>query len=397
VYAAAALACMELVAGTRASRRVLWLALATALGSAAALWLLVYRALDPSTVAEATLLAPARLMTLGQRTLLPDFIDAGVPIALLVGAAIAAAPIAWAWSFRSRPSLLGSAAAIALGATLPLALGPGRTWLTLLLTLVTLAANAGLAFLHRESLRDSPALWAAAALGLTASAFGHYFWSRPDPQHLFPMIALSSASVLFVWDRWSIPVRAAVVVLVALAFAPIGAGREAALPIFSLWKGGLARVAESSARPGARLLTVWPAGEVPSHAAAAVSLADRLSSPSSRFVAYGTNQNQTAGNPVYLFLLSRRLPYTRWFQYDPGLQSSPAVQEQMIGELTTSESAAAVVWRSEAFAYDDMAAQPAARSAFDDEADRLYGRVVGRFGNYEVRVREGTGISAEPR
>jgi hypothetical protein len=100
---------------------------------------------------------------------------------------------------------------------------------------------------------------------------------------------------------------------------------------------------------------------------------------------------------VYLFLLSRRLPYTRWFQYDPGLQSSPAVQEQMIGELTTSESAAAVVWRSEAFAYDESAANPAGRSAFDDEADRLYGRVVGRFGNYEVRVREGTGISPEPR
>jgi hypothetical protein len=196
-----------------------------------------------------------------------------------------------------------------------------------------------------------------------------------------------------VWDRWRLPARAAVFGVFGLIFVPVGPGRETALPVFSLWKGGLARVAESSVRPGAGLLTVWPAGEVPSHAAAAVMLADRLSSPSSRFVAYGTNQNQTAGNPVYLFLLSRRLPYTRWFQYDPGLQSSPAVQEEMIRELASSESAAAIVWRSESFSYDD-APQAAGRSPFDEEADRLYGRVVGRFGNYEVRVREGSGSAA---
>ena len=389
VYVGVALLWLELVAGSRASRRTLVLTLAAALAAAAALWLIVYRSLDPATVAEATLLAPARLMTLGQRTLLPDFTRSGAAISLLVGAAVAAAPIAWSWSLPSRASRLASTAAIALGAILPLALRPGRSGWTILLLLISLAANAGLAVLHRESLRGSPRVLAAAALGLSASAFGHYFWSRPDPQHLFPMLALASASVLFVWDRWRIPMRAAVVALFAIPFVPIGPGRETALPIFSLWKGGLARVAESSARPGASLLTVWPAGEVPSHAAAAVMLADRLSSPTSRFVAYGTNQSQTAGNPVYLFLLSRRLPYTHWFQYDPGLQSSPAVQEQMIGELAASESAAAVVWRSESFTYDDLPEASTRSSPFDDEANRIYGRVVGRFGNYEVRVRDG--------
>jgi hypothetical protein len=101
---------------------------------------------------------------------------------------------------------------------------------------------------------------------------------------------------------------------------------------------------------------------------------------------------------VYLFLLSRRLPYTRWFQYDPGVQSSAPVQEEMIRELAQSGSPAAVVWRSEAFAFDPATALAAARTGFDDVADRAYGRVVARFGNYEVRV-PGTagGDDAGPR
>ena len=108
---------------------------------------------------------------------------------------------------------------------------------------------------------------------------------------------------------------------------------------------------------------------------------------------HGTSQAQPPGNPVYLFLLSRRLPYARWFQYDPGLQSSPQVQAQMIEELATSDSTAAVAWRSESFAYDDVP-ERAKRSAFDIEADLLYPLVAGRFGNYEVRAREG---AAPPR
>src|SRR5262249_48890175 len=162
-------------------------------------------------IAEATLLAPARLMTLGQRTLLPDFARGGAVVALAVGAAVAAAPIVWAWSPPSRRGRLVLAVAVAVGAIVPLALRPGRARLPILLTLTSPAANAGLALLHRESLRGSPRLGAAAALGLSASAFGHYFWSRPDPQHLFPVAALSSASALFVWGDWRTRERVAVV------------------------------------------------------------------------------------------------------------------------------------------------------------------------------------------
>jgi hypothetical protein len=265
-------------------------------------------------------------------------------------------------------------------------LADGAAWLTLLLALVSLAANAGIAWLNRDALSRSPRMWLAAAFGLSASAFGHYFWSRADPPHLYPLLALAAGGALFAWEGLRGLERLAVATIFVLAFVPFKPWRIAEPPIVALWKGGLARVGELAARPGATLLTVWPAGEVPSPAALAVTLADRLSLPSSRFVAYGTNQNLSAGDPVYLFLLSRRLPYTRWFQYDPGLQGSPAVQEEMTRELATSGSAAAVVWRSEAFEFDPSVAPAPGRSRFDEAADRTYSRVIARFGNYEVRV-----------
>jgi hypothetical protein len=397
-YAAAAVVWLELAAGAPGARRRLGLLLGSAAGWALALYAFFFRSMSPAAMFEATVLAPARLMTLGNRTLLPDFSTAGAAIAMLVGAAVAAAPLAWAWTVPSRGGRLAILGAVVLGALLPLGLGAGAARLTLVLTAVSLAVNAWLAWLHRLALRESPRLWAAGALGASASAFGHYFWSRPDPQHLFPLLALGAASALFAWQGLRPGERLAVAGLFVLAFVPIGPGREPGPPVFSLWNGGLARVREGLSRPGATLLNVWPAGEVPSPAARAVSLADRLSPPSSRFVAYGTNQSLSAGDPVYLFLLSRRLPYTRWFQYDPGLQSSPPVQEEMIRELAQSGSPAAVVWRSEAFAFDPATAQASARTGFDDAADRAYGRAVARFGNYEVRV-PGTagGDDAAPR
>jgi hypothetical protein len=61
----------------------------------------------------------------------------------------------------------------------------------------------------------------------------------------------------------------------------------------------------------------------------------------------------------------------------------------MVQDLENSGSTTAVVWRSEQFLFDQ---QPPPddlghRSAFDREADRLYGRVIDAFGNYEVRSR----------
>jgi hypothetical protein len=266
--------------------------------------------------------------------------------------------------------------------------------LTVLLTLVSLAANAGVAWLNRDSLRRSARLWAAAAFGISASAFGHYFWSRADPPHLYPLLALSACGALFAWSDFRRVQPFAVVTLFVIALVPFKSWRVPEPPIVALWNGGLAQVRENLSRPGATLRNVWPAGAMPSPAVLAVALADRLSLPSSRFVAYGTNQNLSAGDPVCLFLLSRRLPYTRWFQYDPGLQGSPAVQEEMLGELAASGSLAAVVWRSEEFDFDSPGAPAPARSAFDQAAERAYGRVLARFGNYEVRVAGAAGDSA---
>ena len=60
----------------------------------------------------------------------------------------------------------------------------------------------------------------------------------------------------------------------------------------------------------------------------------------------------------------------------------------MIQDLESSGSATAVVWRAEQFLYDERApADLELRSAFDREADQLFGRVIERFGNYEVRAR----------
>ena len=384
-YVGAAILWLELAGGTRPSRRRLGAVLVCALVASGGLWLWLFRPLGIGTVVEATLLVPARLMTLGRRTLLPEFVSSPFPLSWLAGAAIAAAPIAWAWSIPSRRGRLVSAAAIGLGAVLPMFLGPRAAWLSVALALLSFGTAAALAVLHREDLRGSPALWAAAAFGVAAAAFGHYFWSRPDLQHLYPLLAFSAASVAFAWTRLGRLGAAAAVGSFVIAL--IGAG-ELRLPVESLVRGGIARVRENAARPGVGWKTLWPAGEVPGHAVAAVAMADRLADPNSRFVAFGSDQSWTPGDPVFLFLLSSRLPYTKWFQYDPGLQSSPAIQEEMIRELEASGSRSAVVWRSENYFYDPKPAGLEGRSPFDAHVDRIYGEVVGRFGSYEVRTRE---------
>ena len=388
VYACAAMAALELACGTRSSRRQIALVLACALVASCGLWLWLFRPLGIWTVVEATLLVPARLMTLGKRTLLPDFASSPFPLSWIIGGAIAAAPIVWAWSIPSRRTRFVCGAAIGLGAVLPTLLGPRTAWLSVALEVLSFGTAAFLAFLLREDLRDSPALRAAAAFGISAAAFGHYFWSRPDAQHLYPLAAFSAASVAFAWSRLGRLGAAAALGILAVLFLGTRPG-ELGLPVENLWRGGIARMQENAARPGVGWKTLWPAGEVPGHAVAAVSLADRLAGSDSRFVAFGSDQSWTPGDPVFLFLLSSRLPYTKWFQYDPGLQSSPAIQEEMIREIEASGSRAAVVWQSENYFYDPKpAGSPPGRSLFDAYVDRVYGTVVGRFGSYEVRTRE---------
>ncbi len=142
----------------------------------------------------------------------------------------------------------------------------------------------------------------------------------------------------------------------------------------------------------------WPSADVEADAAQAVALADQDAAPSSRFVAVASSQAVTDQDPVLLFLLSSRLPYTRWFQYDPGLQSSPRIQQEMIEELTRSQSRTAVVWRAEAWMLE-LPGRPLPPTPFDEAFDRLYPVVVARVGLYEVRrrVESGPPAGAAPR
>jgi hypothetical protein len=119
----------------------------------------------------------------------------------------------------------------------------------------------------------------------------------------------------------------------------------------------------------------------------AVAYADSQAEPNSHFVAVGSSQAWSSADPILLFLISSRLPYTRWFQYDPGLQSSAAVQEEMTRELEASGSRTAVVWRADQYLVDWESPSLEARSPFDDSFDRLYPITAAKFGDYEVRVR----------
>jgi hypothetical protein len=119
----------------------------------------------------------------------------------------------------------------------------------------------------------------------------------------------------------------------------------------------------------------------------AVAYADSRAEPNSRFVAVGSSQAWSSADPILLFVISSRLPYTRWFQYDPGLQSSAAIQREMERELEASGSRSAVVWGADKYLVDWENSSRKARSPFDDFFDRLYPITAAKFGDYEVRVR----------
>ncbi len=384
-YAAAAVFALELSVFGRASIRRLLIGLAAASAVALILWVILFRDIDLRDALVSVTITPARILPL--RRLLPGLAVEDLALTLPMAAAIAAAPLLWAFAAPSRTGRAIAACAIVVGASAPLLLRYPLAWLPA-------PAFAGLAFsacvllawIERDALRSSPSLWAAALMGASAAAFGHYFWSRPDVQHLYPLLGLSAVSAALAWERFGGWTRALTVVALALGFFPIDPGPG--FPAANLGRGGIASIRENAARPGARLKTIWPAGEVPSPPVEAVRLADRLADRGSRFVAYGNDQSWTPGDPVFLFLLSSRLPYTKWFQYDPGLQSSPPIQEAMIRELEASGSRSAVVWRSESYYFDPPPPGPGVRSPFDAYVDRVYAKVVGRFGSYEVRTRD---------
>jgi hypothetical protein len=229
-------------------------------------------------------------------------------------------------------------------------------------------------FSARNALQESAPLRASATFGLAAGAFGHYFWARADSAHLLPFLTLALMGGTLLLASLRTPGRAGVLGL--FLFTWVSAVPSLFFPAAML----LNRSVAASLWPW-RCTLVWADAKM------AVAYADSRAEPNSRFVAVGSSQAWSSANPILLFLMSSRLPYTRWFQYDPGLQSSAAIQKEMERELEASGSRTAVVWRADQYLADWEGPSLKARAPFDDFFDRLYPITAAKFGDHEVRVR----------
>jgi hypothetical protein len=393
VYAAAAMAGVALAAGSSEDRRrrLPILALAAAVAAAAA-WLLLYRRIAPALALDATVFFPRRLLAHGARYREAAFLTAApLPLAFLFTTLLAAIPLLWLAPLRSRRSRALAAAGILASGALPL-------WLRVsahperdggLVAGGVFAVALALIAAERQTLRANGALRAAALFGLAAAASEHYLWARADRPHFLPFLVAGAAGAALA----SVELRAAGRAVLLLFFlflygVFLRSPENVLLPAESLWRGGLAAAVQRWRSPHAGWKAIWPCGEVPADAAAAAAFADRHADPGSRFVAVGSDQAFADQNPILLFLLSARLPYTRWYQYDPGVQDSPPVQRQMIEELERSGSRTAVVWFTEVYRQGEPhGAAAAGRTPFDEAFDRLYPVRGPRLGLYEIRLR----------
>ena len=357
------------------------LLLAGTVGSSLLLWFLLYPSLPLRSALQAGVLAPFRLHGSGSRYLEPGFL--GLPLAgIAVGTAIAASVLVWTFFTPTRRmKILGVACSIALGffPVLYRLAWPGKPlaffgFLVLTACLVSLWSA-------RRSLREDPALAAAAFMGMAAAALTHYLWTRFDGPHLLPSFGLAACAAALCWPRMRRPGRLAVLGLFAVTYGV--AARNWAEPLLPL-----ARLSGDAFPVIERGRLRWPFEELPSDPARAVALADSNADPGSRFVAVASSHATSQGSPVMLFALSSRLPYTKWFQYDPGVQTSAPIQRSMERELLDSGSRSAVVWRANRFRFDRRREPVGARSELDAFFDRLYPRVLARFGDFEVRERE---------
>jgi len=345
------------------------------------LWWLFYRELPLLLALDATLIVPSRLVSNGSRYLEPIFLRGSRLDAAAICFALVAMSSGWLLALPSRMMNIRVSFSISLLALLPLllrSLSPGKP--VPFLGLLYLPLAFVLAYFHRDALRHEPRIAAAAGVGLCGAAFLHYFWSRADGPHLLPALALGASSAALVWGQLRDFGRLGTALLMALCCA--AAAREWYEPLLPAAKALNEATVRPASSPG-RLRCEEFSEEV----IEAVALADRLSSPASRFVGVASSHVASQSNPVVLFAVSRRLPYTRWFQYDPGLQDSAAVQGEMERELAESGSEAAVVWRADRFLVDRERPRVEARTHLDSAFQRLYPRTVAKFGDYEVRVR----------
>ena len=369
--------------GSRNSLAALAVFFGTAACSALFLWSFLYRGISLPVAFNATILMPARLVGAeGTRYLDPEFLLAagtnslGLVRAIATGAGLVATTVAWTIAVSPGKTRRLAVACVAAGGILPLLPAvsehPARAAELLSLTFFVLACF--LVFSARRALQESALLRASATFGLVAAAFGHYFWARADMYHLLPMLTLALVGAALVLALLRPAGRAAVVGLFLFTF--VSAAPFLFFPAALLLNPGVA----ANLRP-------WRCTLVGSDIYLAVTYADSLADPKSRFVAVGSSQAWSSADPILLFLISHRLPYTRWFQYDPGLQSSAAIQGEMERELEASGSRTAVVWRADKHPFDWDSPSSEARSPFDDFFDGLYPITAAKFGDYEVRVR----------
>lgn len=354
---------------------------ASAAATATLLWVTLYREIPLQTAFDAAVLRPAELTAGGARYLEPDFLRGHPLTAVAAGAAIAGLNLIWAFATPSHRTKTRAVICMVGAGSLPFllryGLGPSEPLSSLGLLLFPLPVL--LAFSERQVLRENADLASAAAFGISAAAFGHYFWSRADAPHLLPSLVLASCGAALVWRRFRWLGRLAVVSLFLASYHV--AARNWHLPLLPIVRLFTVDTADSARTPG------FGYTRIPLDAARAVLLADQNADPRSRFVAVASSHVFSQGSPVVLFLISTRLPYTKWFQYDPGLQSSARIQKEMERELLASGSLTAVVWRAERFRYDQRRMVRGAKSSLDDLIRRLYPRTIGRFGDYEVRAR----------
>lgn len=369
-------------AGEPGGRRRLFVLLGAMAASVLLIWILLYPRLSPISAIESTILVPARLIGGGQRLrnfnylLRLSSVDLGRWGGPLMAGIVATALASWIGASRLprvRALVAAVGVAAALGAArLPSSPNPGFE-VTIFSGVLVLAGLAAV-FLMRTEIRESAALAAGAVFGLTSMAFGHYFWTRADMAHLPPPLAFAAIAAAIVWPKLSTGHRTT-----AALFFGILALVVPQLPV---------RLAYLAAVGAPLWRSPLPAASVPRDAAGAVRFADEQSDPSSRFVAVASMHVLTSGNPVRLFLLSSRLPYTKWYTYDPGLQSSPEIQAEMARDLARSGSRVAVVWEARRYLYDSpTTTDPGGTTDFDEVFRRLYPIRAARFGEYEVRLR----------
>jgi hypothetical protein len=389
-YASFAVAGLALAAGSSDDRKrrlpILLVACAVAVGAA---WLLLYRGIPPARAFEATILFPRRLLEHGGRYREAPFLRAPLPLAFLHTSLLAAIPLLWSLARPSRRGRVLAVAGILASGALPLWLRvsarPEKDGVFVAggAAAIVLALMAA----ERRALRESAVLRAAALFGLAAAAFEHYLWARADRPHFLPLLIAGAAGAALVSLELRAVGRAVLLVFFLFLYGVFLRSPESALgPVASLWQGGLTAIVQRGRAPHASWRSIWPCSEIWADAAAAAAFADRHADPASRFVAVGSDQSFADQDPVLLFLLSARLPYTRWYQYDPGVQDSPPVQRQMIEELERSGSRTAVVWFTDVFT-EGAPAGAARRTPFDDAFDRLFPVRGPRIGLYEIRLR----------